>query len=247
MQGIVSPIYDPFTGDSEDVVVLRLEKSSESQLKGEFSALITFAIRVLERKGDGQFKEFKSYIITYFSLDSTILRATGYREVFDQISQEDKWNYLDFEPLFVILGHFIGKESEEMCSDYRDAIKAYYATKKLTKIMSETELTKRCHEDEPLEVTVHEIQMKLHPHKVTERSLSYIHSVWDSVSCFFSLPSLTRVVMLSLDTEADYLCATLPPKTSNPLLGQGEQSWKEFMRKNNIMEMSLDNGHVYRL
>ena len=235
--------------DSEDVVVLRLKESSESKLKGKFSALVTFAIHILETKKEKRFEEFKSYVITFFSLNLTILGATSYRQVFNQINHEKKWDYMNFIPLLEILRHFIGEETEEMCRDYHEVVKAYYATEKLTQTVSKNNLTKMCHKNEPLDVTVHEIEMKLHPHKVSDGSLSYIHSVWDSMSDFFSIPSVKTVVdfMPSLDTEADCLCATLPDRTSEPLMGQGEQSWKKFMERNNIVEISFDSGHIYTL
>ena len=238
------PIDDP-----ADVVVLQLKESSESKLKGKFSALITFAVRFLENKEEKCFLDFKTFVITFFELEPTILKATTYREVFNQIGHEKKWDYMNFLPLLEILGNFIGEESEPICSDYQEAVKAYYATKKLTETMSRTDLTKMCNENEAMEVTVHEIEMKLHPHKVSERSLSYIYSMWDSMSCFFSIPSVKTVVesMPSLNTEADYLCATLPSGATEPLVGQSDQSLKKFMKKNNIMQISFDSGSVYTL
>ena len=231
-----------------DVVVLRLKESSEYKLKVKFGALITFAIRILEKREEKCFEDFKSHVITVFSLDSAILEAKSYRQVFNQIGHEKKWDCVNYVPLLEILSHFIGEESEGMCSDYQHAVTAYhYATEKLTQTMSRTNLTKMCHENEPLDLTVREIEMKLHPHKVSERSLSYIYSVWDSMSLFFSIPAVKTVVdcMPSVDTEADCLCATLPPRTSEPLIGQDEQSWKKFMEENNIMEILLDSGHVF--
>ena len=237
----------PHAEDPADIVVLQLKESSESKIKGKFSALITFAIRFLEKKEEKCFEDFKSYVITFFELDSAVLMATSYRQVFNQIGHEKKWNYTNFSPLLEILGHFIGEESEAICSDYQEAVKAYYATQKLTETISRTDLSKMSRENEPLDLTVHEIQMKLHPHKVSKRSMSYIHSVWDSMSCFFSIPSVEQVVyrMPSLDTEADCLCATLPPRTREPLMGQDKRSWRTFMKENDIKEISFDSGHVY--
>ena len=242
-------LYILITDNSENVVVLRLKESSESKLKGKFSALITFAIHILETTKGERFEEFKSYIITYFSLNSIILDATSYRRVFNQISHEKKWDYMNFIPLLEILGHFIQEETERMCHDYEEAVKGYYATEKCAAMVAKTNQTKMPHTNEPLDVTVHEIQMKLHPHKVSDKSHSYIQSVWDSMSKFFSIPSVKTVVdsMPSLDTEVDCLCATLPQKTSEPLIGQSEESWKKFMEKHSIVKIIFDSGHEYTL
>ena len=244
-------LYNLSTENSADIVVLRLEQSNECKLKGKFSALITFAIRTLEEKGGSFFEEFKSYIIAYFPHNSVILRASKYRQIFDQICHENKWNYMTYLPLFEILKHFIGEESEDKRSDYQHAVTAYHTAKSLTETMSRTNLTKICRENEPLCVTVHEIQMKLHPHKISKRSLSYVEAVWDSMSEFLSIPPVKTVVdcMPSFDTEteteADYISATLPPRTSESLVGQGEQSWKTFMEENKIKEILFDNKCVY--
>ena len=228
--------------------MLRLKQSSESLLKGKFSVLITSAINILETKGKECFQDFKSYVIQFFSLDSSILAATGYREVFNLIAFEKKWDYMEFEPLLEILRYFIEDESKKMCSDYKDAVKAYYATKTLTENLSRTDLTKMTPENETLNVGVHEIEMKVHPHKVSEKSVSYIQQVWDSVSTFFVLPSVKTVVksMPSMDTEADCLCVTLPPRTNEQLIGQDKKSWEEFMKKNDITEISFGSGPVLR-
>ena len=245
----ITHVWYLHTEDPAEVVVLQLKESSESKLKGKFSALITFTIRFLEKKEEKCFEDFKSYVITFFELDSAVLIATSYRQVFNLISHEKKWDCVNFSPLLEVLGHFIGEESEAICCDYQEAVKAYYATRKLTETISRTDLTKMSHENEPLDLTVHEIEMKLHPHKVSERSLSYIHSVWDSMSSFFSIPSVKTVVncMPSSDAEADCLCATLTRKTSEPLMGQGKKSWKKFMKENDITEISFDSGHVFTL
>ena len=228
------------TDNPANIVILRLRESSESKLKGKFSALITFAIQELQKREEKHFEEFKTYVITYFEFDSTILKATTYHQVFNQIGHEKKWDYMNFLPLLEILRHFIGEESEAKCSDYQEAVKAYYATEELTKTMSRTDLTKMCHENEAQEVTVHEIQMKLHPHKVSERSLSYVYSVWDAMSCFFSIPSIKTIVdcMPSVDTEADCLCATLSP-TRGQLLRQSEQALKNLMEEHSIVNISF--------
>ena len=133
------------TEDPAEVVVLQLKESSESKLKGKFSALITFAIRFLEKKEEKCFEDFKSYVITFFELDSAVLIATSYRQVFNQISHEKKWDCVNFSPLLEVLGHFIGEESEAICCDYQEAVKAYYATRKLTETISRTDLTKMSH------------------------------------------------------------------------------------------------------
>ena len=227
---------------------MRLEQSSECKLKGKFSHLINFAIGIFEKRGERYFKDFKTYIITFFSLDSNILVANSYRQVFDQVGSENKWDYL---PLLEILEHFIGQETEDRRTDYQHAVTAYHATEKLTETMSRSNQTRMHHETAEVDVTAHEIQMKLHPHKVSERSLSYIRAVWDSMSHFLSIPSVKTVIdrmhMPPLDTEADYLCAKLPSETSESLMEQGEQSWKNFMKTNNIMKISLCDGRVYSL
>ena len=223
--------------------MLSLQESSESKLKGKFSELITFAIRILERRGEVFFKDFKSYVITYFSLDSKILEATGYRQVFDQISHENRWDYMNYFPLLEILNHFLPDEADEMCLDYQHAVNAYHATEKMTESLSRTDLAKLCHEDQPLDIPIHEIHMKLYPHKVSRRSMSYIHSVWDSMSQFLSIPSVETVIdsMPRADTEADCLSATLPPQTR---MRREERFWREFMKQYDIMEISFDNGHI---
>ena len=115
-------------------------------------------------------------------------------------------NYL---PLIEILSHFIKEESADMCSDYEHAVNA---TEKLTKTLSTSNLTRMCKKEDPLDLNVHEIHMKLHPHKVTDRSLTYIHAIWDSLSSHLCIPGIKAVIdaMPSVDAEADCLCATLP-------------------------------------
>jgi hypothetical protein len=236
----------------DDVVVLRLKESSESRLKGKFSALVTFAIRVLEKKGEQQFEDFKSYIVSYFSADRSVLEASNYRQVFDQISQENQWDFMHYSDLLEVLRHFISDEAEDKCCDYQHAVTAHYATGKLTETMSRKDLTKLCPAQEnSSNLSVHELHMKLHPHKVSDRSLTYIHSIWDSMSDYFSIPSVKTIVdhmhMPPMDTEADTLCATMPSVASEPLMSQNKQSWKKFMEENNITEISFDTGHLYSL
>ena len=236
-----------YIGSLEDAVVLKLKESSKSKLRGKFSALVAFAAETLDKKGK-DFQNFKTYVITYFSLGRHILNATNYREVFNIIGQENKWDYLNYFPLLELLNQFIKDESREMCDNYQHAVTAHLATERITETMSSHNLTKMCH-DCGQDPSFHEINMKLHPHRVTEQSLTYVHDIWESLSRYFSIPSLKAVLghIPSMDAEADCLCATLPPQACVELSTEDELTWKTFMKANNIAEISFDNGRVYNV
>ena len=226
--------------------MLKLKESSESKLKGKFAALITFATDTLETNGASN---FQTHVISCFSLDDRILQATSYREVVNLIGQEKKWDYKKF-PLLDLLSHFIDEESSERCHDYQEAVTAYHATEKLAETISSHDLMslKECPEcnKKHQDLNFHEIHFKLHPHRVTEKSLGYVRSLWESMSHYFSLPSLKTVFgrMPSVDAEADCLCATLPPQ-AHMEWSTDPQSWKRFMKENNILEICFDDGRTY--
>lgn len=89
--------------------------------------------------------------------------------------------------------------------------------------------------------------MKLHPHVVTEKSLAYVHDVWNSLSRHFSVPSVKAVLehMPSIDVEADCISATLSSKTNRGLkkiMKGNVQYMEKFMQENDIIEMIFDDG-----
>ena len=231
--------------------MLRLKESSESKLKGKFCSLITFAVDTLEAEGDENFPKFKTFAISYFDLQERILETSTYRQVFDLIGQEKKWDYKNYTPLMAFLDQFLEHKSSARCHDYQEAFTAYnHATKKLTETMSHNNLTKMCHTQErhSSDINLHEIHMKLHPHKISDNSRSYILGLWSSMSRYLSLPSVKTILdhmPTTLDVEVDCLCATFHTQSSEQLMTFTEESWKKFMAENNIKVIHLSDGRSY--
>ena len=230
---------------ADDEVVLRLKESSDSKLKGKFCSLITFA---LEAEGDKNFPNFKTFAISYFNLHERILEASTYRQVFNLIGQEKKWDYKNYTPLIEFLNQFLEHQSSDKCHDYEEAFAAYYhATRKLTETMLHNNLTKMCCEDEQHTFSNPNFHMKLHPHKMSENSMSYVCHLWSSMSRYFSLPSVKTVIdymPTTADAEVDCLCATFHTDASKTLR-HSEESWKRFMAENSIKAIHFDDGRFY--
>jgi hypothetical protein len=236
----------------EDVVILRLMDKSESKLQRKFASLVYFAVDEIERKSEVKFMNFRTYVITTFVLGDCVLEANCYRQVFDYMGQEKKWDYMNFSPLLELLEEFIDDETRERRYEYLDAFNAFSVTKKITETMSKRDLTKMPQEYEQLEYhhNYREMCIKLHPHKVTERSLTFVNELWEAMSRHFSIPSVRTVLqsMPSLDAEADCISATLSSHTHRGLkkmMERDPQFMKRFMQQNNIEEIVFGDGDVY--
>lgn len=211
----------------------------------QFGSLITFAINVFEKREREFFADFKTHVITTFTLESTVRQATSYRDVFEQIGQEKHWDHTNYFPLIEILEHFIGEEVTDRCKDYQHAFTAYHhAAQRISHTLRKTDLRELKSQDAPLDLSISEIEMKLYPHRVTDRTMTYINSVWDSLADFFQLPAVETVVerMPSVDSEVDCFRATLPPKSTREPKIHCTSALRNFMEKEDVKEMSI-NSH----
>ena len=236
----------------EEVVMLRLIESSESNLKRKFASLVYFSVKELEKKRDVNFLDFQTYVIYCFSLGDHVLELTNYREVFNIIGHERKWDSMNYFPLLELLKEFIDHETEEKRHEYQEAVSAYYATRRLSETMSKNNLIEKhiCEQADLPPTNYHEICIKLHPHRVTEKSLNYVQDLWASVSRYFSLPSVKTVLehIPSHDAMADCVCATLPSQANEELretMEGNDQCRERFMQANNIIEVAFDDGSIY--
>ena len=227
-------------------------ESSESKLKRNFSSLIYFSVKQIGKKEEVAFLDFRSYVIACFSLGDCILEAHDYRQVFDYIGHEKKWDYLNFDPLLELLEEFIDEETRERRREYENAVTAYYTTRRLSETMEKNDLTKThvCEQPDRQYPNYREICIKLHPHRVTEKSLNYVHQLWGSISRQFSLPSVNTILkrIPSLNVEADCVCATLPYQANEEIrerMKENIQSSDRFMEANSIVEMTFDDGSAY--
>lgn len=124
-------------------MLLRLMDSNETKLRRKFASLIYFSVSELEKKREIKFLNFRTYVISFFSLGDYILEADNYRQVFDFIGHEKKWDYMNFFPLLELLEEFVGDETRERCREYECAVNAYFTTKRLSETMSKV-ISQRC-------------------------------------------------------------------------------------------------------
>lgn len=219
-----------------------LEKS-ECNLKAKFSRLILHAIKKIKKKHI-EWEDFATFMETHFTPTNCIPDSVDYHYVFRTISREKKWTHLSYYPLFAVLEVFVDEETEESRSEYEYAVTAYLAATKLPDWIRKNELCMK-HAGPPLpSPNFDELSFKLDL-KITEKSLKYVHDLWQKISKQFCLPPLNAVLH---DIEIGCIRVAWHTPTNRgikELIKEHIPSSEPFLKENNIILITFNEERLF--
>ena len=116
--------------------------------------------------------------------------------MFDAITEQKRWNYLNHYSLEDVLDHF--KVAAEKLQEYNQSLSQFNVMIKIKDWIEKNNLDKKHSHDSPDPQPSYDcskLSLKLKPHTVTEKSLQYVQDLWkDIAKRLLQLPNLDAVL-----------------------------------------------------
>ena len=226
--------------------------------KAKFAALLTKVYSRLKQKLERKefdVRQFRLFIIARFPPGVFVSNTTDFCKIFEAITNNGLWSYLNYESLEDVVQHF-GADDEQMrdwVEEYKAGLVGFKACTQLVNYIPIVESDSSFDESDTEQPTIpkqakHDhryyrklsLQLKV---RVTEKSLSYIYDIWSSVSQFFLLPPLSA--LLDRICEGSITVVWLVPTCTVPQFLKRIHQARNFFQQHSIASFVLDGHCLY--
>ena len=190
------------------------------------------------------------YIVNRFHPGHFISKTAGIVEIFDMISRNRLWSYMNYHPLEAIISDFGGDDAElnTWMKDYKVSLAGFRAT---TKIVEHIDTCKDdvilAEEDDHIarydKQYCSKLSIKL-KQRVTEKSLDYIDQLWRSIAGNFLLPSLSYLIE-KIYIGSLVVILLIPTKSAMQILKSSHTS-TSFFQQNDIISIMIEDEIIYQ-
>ena len=227
-----------------------VKKASFVTINSNFSLLVSRVPRRLKSKKIDR-KEFLMYIINMFHPGDFIPKTAGIVEIFEMISRNRLWDYMNYFPLEAIILKFGGDDAElnVWMKEYKENLTGFLATTKIVeyfdackddkKIAKTDDRIARYDEDYCAKLT-----MKLKV-LVTEESLDYIDKLWRSIAGNYLLPSLSYLIE-KIYIGSLVVVLLIPTKSAMQIL-KSSHTPKSFFKQDDIICIMIEDKIIYQM
>ena len=215
---------------------------NEAHIQRMFGSLIRFSIKKIKEKNIN-LEEVRSYVANVFLIGDLLPQPTSIDKMFEVITKEKKWSYLNYSPLCELLEEFVNDETREKREQYKSAVIGYRSTIRLTDWMRRNELCKESTSQLP-PPDCKELRFKLHPFNITQTTLQYIYELWDSIKEQFCL----NVDAVLYDVERGCVEVTwhvLATENLRDLFQRRLPLSLVFLKRNKIIQIHFDDDCIY--
>ena len=167
------------------------------------------------------------------------------------------WSYDHYVPLKELTEQFLteqflhnDEQVRKHIADYRNHLSGFYATTRIIDFINLSELEES--EDDPQQPFspekykkyYHKLKVKLKlDKKITELTLGYVNTLWQSIAEEFDLPSLTAIIDKIIDGSLVIAWLVLP-HAANKIRSSISKALR-FYQQHNIVEVHVDNELLY--
>jgi len=200
-------------------------------------------------------RQFRLFIIARFPPGVFVPNTTDVVEIFEAITSNGLWSYLNYQPLEDVVLQF-GADDKEMrkwVKEYKADLVGYMACTQLVNYIHIVEPDISFDESDTEQPTIPKqakrdhryyrelsVQLKV---KMTKKSLSYIDDIWSSVSQFFLLPPLSA--LLDRICEGSITVVWLVPTCTVPQFLKRIHQARNFFQQHSIASFVLDGHCLY--
>ena len=238
----------------QDEEVAEVTSENKRNITAKYAALLANVYSRLQQKGI-DVRKFRLFVVARFPPGDCIPHTADLAEIFEAITRNRLWDFLNYQPLEDIVQHF-GADDEQLkdwVKEYKADLVGFKACTKIVHYLAVVESDSSFDESESEQPTLpkparyhHEYYRKLSLKlkvKVTDQSLSYIDDVWRSVSEY--------LLLMPLLTLLDHIhkgCITvvwLIPTGLVPQLLKRIRQAGDFFQQHHIASVTLDDRCVY--
>lgn len=244
------------SGIEQDEEVAEVTHQNIQNISAKYATLLANVYSRLQQKGV-DVREFLLFVVTRFPPGDCIPHSGDLAEIFEAITRNRLWDFLNYQPLENIVQHFGGNDEKmkEWVKEYKADLAGFKACTKILNYLSVVESDSSFDEsdsdsDQPNLPKVarydvryyRKLSLKLKV-KVTDQSLSYIDDIWTSVSEYLLLPPLS--VLLDHICKGSITMVWLIPTGLVPQSLKRIRQGSDFFRQNSIESVTLDDQCVY--
>ena len=243
-----------FSGIAQDEEVAEVTHQNKRSISAKYATLLANVYSTLQQKGI-DVREFLLFVVARFPPGDCIPHSGDLAEIFEAITRNRLWDFLNYQPLEDIVQHFVANDEKmnDSMKEYKAHLVGFKACMKIVNYLSEVESDSSFDESDLEQPTLpkparydrryyRKLSLKLKV-KVTDQSLSYIDDIWRSVSEYLLLPPLSALL--------DHICkgsitvVWLIPTGLVPQSLKRIRQGGDFFQQNSIESVTLDDQCVY--
>ena len=244
------------SGIAQDEKVAEVTHENKRSISAKYATLLANVYSTLQQKGI-DVREFLLFVVARFPPGDCIPHTGDLAEIFEAITRNRLWDFLNYQPLEDIVQHFGGNDEKmkDCMKEYKAHLVGFKACTKILNYLSVVESDSSFDEsdsdsDQPnlpkprrYDVRYYrKLSLKLKV-KVTDQSLSYIDDIWRSVSEYLMLPPLS--VLLDHICKGSLTVVWLIPTGLVPQSLKRIRQGSDFFQQNSIVSVTLDDQCVY--
>ena len=237
--------------DSESA---ELARENDQKIRGKFAGLLINVCQKLQN-GDINVEDLRLFVIAFCPRGNCIPKSSNVHEIFEEITRHGLWSYLHYYLLEQIVEKFgsCDQEMKTWITNYKNDLLGYKASMKIMDFISVVQSDSSfddsdSEEESPVKSIKYDrryfrkLSVKLKVN-ITNQSLLYIESLWESFADYFLLPPLAA--MLECIHTGCILVVWYIPSNLVPQIRQKAPQASDFFREHKIVCVKVGNTSIY--
>ena len=219
------------------------------KIKCQFASLVLKVRSAMEAQ-QVKMSDAHQFLMTSFQ-GCCIPEAPDLTKLFNTITQAKLWSYDHYVPLQELAEQFLPNDEQirKHISDYRIHLSGFFATTKIIDFINLSELEELEDDSEepfaPEKYKKHyrKLKVKLKVKNITELTLGYMNTLWQSFADEFGLPSLTAVIDKIIDGSL-VISWLILPHIADKIRASSFKALG-FYQRHSIVEVCIDDQFLY--
>ena len=251
------PMTQPVTSSQNpSTVAIQIAQKNIRMIKERFSTLVTVSCERLQSRKI-KIQTVKMFLVLMYGNDITrkIESANSLDEIFHELSKHGLWNYLNYYLLESIINKFAQKDNElkRMMEEYKHYLTGHILTQKIETYLNATHYEHTMTDsdksaDEIISTLPPEQKSKLFKELttkcdsmvVTDHTLSYVNTLWQSLAQQFELPQLTLILHDIAEGRITWL---IPAELTQRVIKMANETGNVFSK--DVLKVTLDEKRIY--
>ena len=246
---------------SPEMFAMTIAQHNERIIKGKFAFLVLTTFTKLKVKlVTGE--KLHTCLVAFYCKDDhfdadTFLRKfinqdLSLKEVFDAISKQGLWDYMNYGLLQSFIKVFLSEDTEanDMLTQYQRNIRGYFLATKLEEYIKNAQSAKQCalHSDllppaSPDKNLFTDLSIKITGVDIAQESLAYIDQLWKSLANQISLP--LQMLLLRTVGKGCIIITWLIPSYVVPHVIKRVGESSNYFEEEHIIRVIVDHSCIY--
>ena len=231
-----------------------LAHENHQKINGKFASLLTDVCQKLQN-GDISVDNFRLFVIALFPPGDCIPKSSDLRQIFEVITRHGLWNYWHYSPLQQIVEKFAADDQDmkTWIKNYKNDLVGFKASTRILDFIPVVESESSFDDSDAEELHMAKLAKYDHRYfrklsvklkvKVTDQSLMYIESLWESFADYLFLPPLAA--MFEHVHSGCIVVVWRIPSALVPLICQKAPQASDFFREHQVVRVQVGHKIIY--